>query len=236
MLSTQRLSNIPLLVVILTGCLFPAQLFALDTPTPTFVQALVGAAQFSEDDLTFSETSTTDGTVSSDSDLSTMPYLGMAFQYPFYGENTQVGLDGSFLFGWRSKDTKARGGSGQIAISIDSSLWLADLSVGLFVKRTFLNRWRTYAAVGPAVVFGEYSEDTEDEDSRIETNEKNDNNNSEFGVGAYARGGFDYLFGPNAYIGVCVRGLKTNIEFDGAPNASSSLSGVQGFLTFSRHF
>lgn len=227
---------IALLVVMLAGCLCPAQLFALDTPTPTFVQAMVGAAQFSEDDLTFSETSTTDGTVTSDNDLSTMPYLGMAFQYPFHGEKTQVGLDGSFLFGWRSKNTKVRGGSGQIAISIDSSLWLADLSMGLFVKHTFFNRWRTYAAVGPAVVFGEYSEDTDEEDSNNETNEKNDNSDSEFGVGAYARGGFDYLFGQNAYVGVCVRGLKTNIAFDSAPDASSSLSGVQGFLTFSRHF
>ena len=228
--------RIALLVVMLAGCLFPTQMFAFDTPTPTFVQAMVGAAQFSEDDLTFSEISTTDGTVTSDNDLSTMPYLGMAFQYPFHGENTQVGLDGSFLFGWRSKDTTVRGGSGQIAISVDSSLWLADLSVGLFVKHTFFNRWRTYAAAGPAVVFGEYSEDTDEEDSTNEINEKNDNSDSEFGVGAYARVGFDYLFGPNAYVGVCVRGLKTNIEFDSAPDASSSLSGVQGFLTFSRHF
>ena len=227
---------VSLLVVMLAVCLCPPQLFALDTPTPTFVQAMVGAAQFSEDDLTFSETSTTNGTVTSDNDLSSMPYFGMAFQYPFYGEKTQIGLDGSFLFGWRSKDTKVRGGNGQITISIDSSLWLADLSVGLFVKHTFFNRWRTYAAVGPAVVFGEYSEDTDEEDSNNETNEKNDHTDSEFGVGAYARGGFDYLFDQNAYVGVCVRGLKTNIAFDSAPDASSSLSGVQGFITFSRHF
>jgi len=85
-------------------------------------------------------------------------------------------------------------------------------------------------------MFGDYSEDTDEEDSINETNEKNNNSDSEFGVGAYARGGFDYLFGPNAYVGVCVRGVRTNIAFDMAPNASSGLSGVQGFLTFSRHF
>jgi hypothetical protein len=228
--------RIVLFVTALACCFSPIQLFALDTPTPTFVQAMVGAAQFSEEDLTFSETSTTDNTVIDDNDLSTMPYLGMTFQYPFHGENTQVGLDGSFLFGWRSKDTKARGGSGQIVVSIDSSLWLADLSIGLFVKHTFFKRWRTYAALGPAIMFGDYSGDTVEEDSYDGINEKKDNSDSEFGVGAYARGGFDYLFAPNAYVGVCVRGLKTNIAFDSAPEASSSLSGVQGFLTFSRHF
>lgn len=226
---------IALFVAMLASGLCPTQPFALDAP-PTFVQAMVGVAQFSEDDLTFSETSTTDGTVTSDNDLSTMPYLGMALQYPFHGEKTQVGLDGSVLFGWHSKDTRVRGGDGQIAISIDSSLWLADLSVGLFVKHTFFNRWRTYLAAGPAVMFGDYSEDTDEEDPINETNEKNNHSDSEFGVGAYARGGFDYLFGPNAYVGVCVRGVRTNIAFDNAPDASSSLSGVQGFLTFSRHF
>ena len=236
MFSSRSLAKTSLLVAVLAAFITPTQLFAYDTPPPVFVQAMVGAAQFSEDDLTFSETSTADDTTTSDNDLSTMPYLGMTFQYPFHGENSQIGLDGGLLFGWRSKDVKARGGDGQIAISIDSSLWLVDLSVGLFVKHTFLDRWRTYLAAGPAIVFGDYSEDTDEDDSQDEAIKSPDNSDSAFGVGAYARGGFDYLFGNNAYMGICVRGLKTNIEFDGAPDASSSLSGVQGFLTFSRHF
>ena len=236
MLSTQTLPKLSLLLIILAGCLTPNQLFAFEAPTPTFVQALVGAAQFSEDDLTFAETSTTDGTTTSNNDLSSMPYLGMAFQHPFKGKNTQIGLDGSFLFGWRSKDTKVRGGSGHLAVSIDSSLWLIDLSMGLFVKHTFNNRWRTYVAAGPVMMFGDYSEDTDEEDLETSEREKYDNSDSAFGVGAYARGGFDYLFGDNAYVGVCVRGLKTNLEFDDAPEASSGLSGAQGFITFSRHF
>lgn len=235
MLSTRALSAISLIVAFLAGCLTPTQLFAYDEYTPpTFVHAMVGAAKFSEDDLTFPETS--DGTSTSSNDLSTMPYLGMAFQYPLHGENSQIGVDGSFLFGWRSKSTRVRSGNGHLAISIDSSLWLTDLSMGLFVKHTFFNRFRTYVAAGPAMMFGGYSEDTEEDDSQTEKNEKFSNSESAFGVGAYARGGFDYLVSSNAYIGVCVRGLQTNIEFDDAPDASSGLSGVQGFVTFSRHF
>lgn len=235
MLSTKALSKILMMVAVSISCLLPADLFASEKYKPTFVQAMVGAAQFSEDDLTFAEASTDDGTIDSN-DLSTMPYLGMAVQYPFKGKNTQIGLDASFLFGWRSKDTNVRGGSGNLAVSIDSSLWLGDLSTGLFLKHTFSNRWRTYVAAGPAMVFGEYSEDTDEEESDNGTNDKYKKSDSVFGIGAYARGGFDYLFGSNAYIGVCIRGLKTNIEFDDAPEASSNLSGVQGFLTFSRHF
>jgi len=231
MLSGQALSKISLVVAVLIGCFSPSPLFAFDARTPTFVQGLVGAAQFSSDDLTFAETSTTDG-----KDLSNMPYIGMAFQYPFHGENTQIGLDGSFLFGWRSKDTRIVGVNNQITINIDSSLWLGDFSAGLFVKHTFNDRWRTYVAAGPAIMFGEYSEDTADEDPQTGTAENFDTTDSAFGVGVYARGGFDYRFGYNAYVGICVRGLKTNMEFDGAPEASSGLSGIQGFLTFSRHF
>lgn len=236
MFSGQTLSKIFLLVALLVDSFTPVQLFAFETQTPTFVQAMVGAAQFSEDDLTFTETSTTDNSTSSNSDLSNMPYLGMAFQYPFQGENTQIGLDGSVLFGWRSKDTRVLAGNGQVAISIDSSLWLGDLSLGLFVKHTFNNRWRTYAAAGPAMLFGSYSGDTDEEDIQTGTSEAINKSDSVFGVGGYVRGGFDYLFDDNAYIGVCVRGLKTNIDFDSAPEASSGLSGVQGFVTFSRHF
>jgi hypothetical protein len=236
MLSGRALSKISLLVIILAGCFSSSQLFAFDARTPTFVQALVGAAQFSSDDLTFAETSTTGSTTTSGKDLSNMPYIGMAFQYPFHGENTQIGLDGSFLFGWRSKDTKIVGVNNQITISIDSSLWLGDFSAGLFVKHTFFDRWRTYVAAGPAIMFGEYSEDTTDEGTQTGTAENFDTTDSAFGVGVYGRGGIDYRFGNDAYVGVCVRGLKTNMEFDDAPEASSSLSGVQGFLTFARHF
>lgn len=236
MLPLRAFAKTFLAIAILANGLTPTPVEAYDTQPPVFVQALVGAAQFAEDDLTFSGTSTTDGTASSANDLSNMPYLGMTFQYPLHGENTQVGLDGSLLFGWRSKATSVVAGSGQLAVSIDSSLWLGDLSLGLFVKHTFYDRWRIYAAAGPAMVFGSHSEDRSEADMQTGTSEEYDKSDSVFGVGAYARGGFDFLFADNAYVGVCIRGLKTNIEFDGAPQASSGLSGVQGFVSFSRHF
>lgn len=233
--SKQPLFKSSVLAILLACCLAPFPLFAYETTPPTFVHAMVGAAQFAEDDLTFVETSASDGTTS-DNDLSSMPYLGLAFQYPFKGDITQVGLDGSFLFGWRSKDARAVGGNGKIAISIDSSLWLADLSAGVFIKHTFNDRWRLYAAAGPAIVFGEYSEDTDEEDLDTATVETSSNSDSAFGAGFYGRAGFDYQFAPNAYVGVCVRGIKTSLEFDEAPEASSGLSGAQGFVTFSRYF
>ena len=236
MISTRTISAICLLSTILICGFAPSSLFAADNTFPTFVQAMVGAAQFSEDDLTFAEASADDGTTS-DNDLSQMPYVGVAFQQPFRGDAiTQVGLDGSILIGWRSKDTRAVAGNGQIAVSIDSSLLLVDLSVGLFVKHSINERWRLYAAAGPAIVFGDYSDDTDEEVVATATVTTSNRSASEFGAGFYGRAGFDYQYSPNAYVGVCVRGIKTSLEFDDATAASSGLSGAQGFLTFSRDF
>ena len=236
MISSRTISAICLLSAISIGGFAPSSLFAAEKTFPTFVQGMVGAAQFSENDLTFAEASAIDSTTS-DNDLAQMPYIGLAFRQPFRGDAiTQVGLDGSILFGWRSNNTRAVGGNGQVAVSIDSSLLLVDLSLGLFVKHSINERWRLYAAAGPAIVFGDYSDDTEEEILATATITTLNSSVSEFGAGFYGRAGFDYQFSPNAYVGICVRGIKTSLEFDDAPEASSGLSGVQGFLTFSRDF
>lgn len=219
----------------MVGCLSPARLLAFETRAPVYVQALVGAAQFNEDDLTFAETSA-DGTTTSDNDLSTMPYFGMTFQLPFYGENSQIGLDGSALVGWRTKDRRVVAGNGKVAVYLDSDLWLVDLSMGLFVKHTFFTRWRLYAAAGPTMLFGDYSDDGDEDDLTAETSTEINNSESAFGVGGYVRGGVDYRFSEDGYIGICVRAVKTDLEFDNAPDSSSSLDGVQGFITFSKYF
>ena len=236
MISPRTIAALCLLTTILISGFAPSSLFAADNTFPTFVQGMVGVAQFSEDDLTFTETSAVDGTTSHN-DLSQMPYVGLAFQRPFRGDAiTQLGLDGGILFGWRAKNTRAVAGNGQIAVSIDSSLLLVDLSVGLFIKHSINERWRLYAAAGPAVVFGDYSDDTDEEILATAAVTTSSNSFSEFGAGFYGRAGFDYQFSPNAYVGVCVRGIKSSLEFDDAPGASSGLSGAQGFLTFSRDF
>jgi hypothetical protein len=235
MLSTRTLIPALLAVSSLLIGLVPAQLFAFDAQAPTFVQGLLGAAQYSEDDLTFTEVGS-DGITTSENDLSNMPYFGLAFQQPFRGKNTQIGLDGSAFLGWRVKDRRVVAGDNQIAITVDSSLWLFDLSIGIYVKHTFKERWRVYAAAGPALIFGEYSDDTDEDDLVSNTTITTSRSESEFGSGGYARAGFDYRYADNAYLGICVRGISTNLEFSGAPEASSGLSGTQVLVSFSRHF
>ena len=223
---------LPALLLVLA---VPGQLLAFEHKVPVFVQAMVGAAQFNEDDLTFTETAS-DGTEASGNDLSNMPYLGMSFQFPFRGKETQIGLDSSLLFGWRTRKRSSVISDGDMIVRLDSSFWIGDLSLGLFVKRTYADRWSLYAAAGPVMAFGEHSYDVDEEELDTGSRTQVTRSESEFGVGGYARVGFDYRFGTNSYIGVCLRGLATNMKFDGAPRSSSSLGGVQGFVTFSRYF
>ena len=210
---------------------------AQDADRPVYVQALIGAAQFSADDLTFQQTASGDASASSENDLSTMPYLGVAVQAPLGGEMNEWGLDGSLLIGLRSRNKRVVATNNQVAISVDSELWLTDISAGLYVAHV-APRWRAYLAAGPAMLFGEYNDDTDEEDLSATPSPQTSstNSDSEFGIGAYLRGGLEYRLNGTEFIGLCIRGMKTNIQFDSAPDAGSDLNGIQGFLSFSKYF
>ncbi|MDH3998507.1 MAG: hypothetical protein OET90_06670, partial [Desulfuromonadales bacterium] len=184
----------------------------------------------------FAGTSSEDDSATGYNDLSEMPYFGLAFQHYFHGTDSAFGLDGGVLLGLKARDTRAVGGSGQIAIAVDSELWLVDLSIGVFAEHTLAERWRFYIAAGPTIILGDYSEDIEEEHFATHEITTSKDSDSQFSMGGYARAGVDYNFGYDSWIGLCVRGVKTNLEFDDAPNASSGLSGGQAFITFSRHF
>lgn len=201
------------------------------------LQGVIGAARFDADSLTFQVPSSE---ASQEKDLSSMPYVGFIGQHFFAGGSTQFGVEGGVLFGWRSRDTTVVAGSNQAVIKIDTSLWLLDLSAGVCLNQRLGSRWRLYLAAGPAMVFGEYEEDDDvrdqegdpDPDSNATFRGKSD---SEFGIGGYVRAGLEYEFAPQSLVGISVRGLATDMEFDNAVD-SSSVRGVQGFLTFTRNF
>jgi len=202
-----------------------------------YVQGLIGGAQFSEDALTFQRTASSDSATTSENDLSTMPYFGLAVQYPLGTGKDTWGLDGSLLIGLRSDDKRVVATNNQVAISVDSELWITDLAAGLYLAHTFKG-WRAYVAAGPVMLFGEYNDDTDEDDLTVAPTLRTSSTNSEseFGLGVYGRGGIEYQIGATEYVGLCVRGMKANLTFDSAPTASSELSAIQAFMTFSKYF
>ena len=220
------------------ACLLTAAAAAAQQdPQLSYLQGLVGAAAFDEDQLTFVETAAADPAAPSGNDLSSMPYLGIAGQYALAGTYNQVGIDASLLFGWRSASTSVVAGNNQARVEIDSELWLVDVAIGLYAQAMLAERWRLYGAVGPLMLFGEYSDDKEQQDLSVEpvTASRTSRSESGFGVGGYARLGLEYRMTRSALIGVAVRGITTGLEFDQTVD-SGSLTGIQGFVTFTRAY
>lgn len=203
----------------------------------TYLQGLVGAASYEEDALTFAEPSDNDPDTISTSDLSTMPCLGIAGQFALSPEQTHFGIDASLLFGWRSDDSSVAAGNGQARVEIDSDLWLLDLAMGIYAQTILGDRWRLYGAVGPMMLFGGYSDDTKEEDLTPTpyTEQKDSHSDSAFGVGGYAKLGLEYALSSDSFMGIAIRGVATNLEFDRAVD-DDGLNGVQGFITFTRAY
>jgi hypothetical protein len=202
----------------------------------SFLQGLVGAASFDEDSLTFRVPSSE---FADEEDLSSMPYVGFFGQHFVAGEATQVGFEGGVLFGWRSRDSTILLSQSQSVVKIDTSFWMLDLSAGVCLNQRLGSRWRLYLGAGPAMVFADY-----DEDGKVRSGDAADpdtaaavagESESGFGIGVYGRLGLEYEYHPTASVGISVRGLATDMEFDNAVG-SSEVNGVQGFITFTRHF
>ena len=208
-----------------------------DEPQLSYLQGLVGAAAFENDNLTFVATGLDDPTVPAGNDLSSMPCVGIAGQFALTGTGNQVGLDTSLLFGWRSASTSITAGNNQARVEIDSEFWLVDVAVGLYAQAMLGDRWRLYGAAGPLLLFGEYSDDAAERDLSVEPQQvtRSSNSQSEFGVGGYARVGLEYRMTRSAFVGLAVRGISTNLEFDRTVN-DSGLTGLQGFVTFTRAY
>ena len=202
----------------------------------SYIQGLIGAADFDADRMTFAEPDPNGSTFSTD-DLSTMPYLGIAGQFALAGTETHLGIDTSLLFGWRSDDTTVYAGNGKARVKIDSDLWMVDVAIGLYAQTMMGERWRLYAAAGPMMLFGEYSDDTRQDGASVNplAETRGSSSDSEFGVGGYAKLGLEYRLYDDAFMGVAVRGISTNLEFDRAVE-DGGLAGVQGFVTFTRAY
>ena len=203
-------------------------------PPPTAIQALFGAAIFNDDSLTFREESTGDPGVQKETDLSQMPMLGFAAQYALAGQNSQAGFEGGILFGWRSRSTSLYSNLEQTSVRIETSLWLLDLSMGIYASHVMAKRWRLSAGAGPLLLFAAYNGEKEETNALAET-ATTDTSENAFGLGGYARAAIEYRLPDGAFMGIGVRGVASNLEFENTVD-TAGVEGVQGFISYTRPF
>jgi len=193
------------------------------------VQSLLGAVKY--DGL---EVQVEDSVEPTEVDISTIPQLGGAWTTAPNGERFQLGLECSFLLGFRFDSVNyAYLGGGGAYVSLSTSMWTFDLAGGGYAN-LFLDKGRKvriYAGGGPLMNYADYRTDREYTDNTPEENDQE----SAFGLGFYARTGFEFRVNRYGMLGLGVRGTWTNADFTEI-SGSSELTGIAAFATFTAGF
>ena len=172
-----------------------------------------------------------------DVDFSTLPSGGIEAEYVFYRGWVHAGLNPGGSLAWKNDDTSISGGfteqtGGVLAVELDNSLFLFEMHLGAYVRGRLHERVTAYAAAGPMIMYGHH--DVEDE--RVDPDEELDlpeTSASDINLGYYARAGIDFDIGGERNMGLGVRYLSTELDFDDTVG-NIDIAGPQYVLTFSQ--
>ncbi len=194
-------------------------------------QGLLGVVEF--DDFRIEDTSGNGDPATLD--FAALPQVGGAWTTLPKGERLQVGLECSFLLGFRFDKINylSLGGSG-LRVSIETSLWTFDLAGGVYAS-LFLDkggRVRLYGGGGPLVIYADYRSDREETGAGGGTYA---NYESAFGLGTYFRTGVEFRVHEKGMLGLGARGMWSDVDFSDI-GGRSELKGIAGFLTYTAGF
>jgi hypothetical protein len=218
------------LVLALSSGTAKAQYHKYDTWDKNYtVQALLGAVQF--DSLKFTPEDSLDPV---EVDLSLIPQLGGAWTTLPKGERFQYGLECSFLLGFRFDEVNyaSVGGSG-LYISLSTSMWMFDFAGGGYAS-LFLDKGRKvriYAGGGPLMMYADYRADKDYSDASPDESSQE----SAFGLGLYARTGFEFRVHGKGMLGLGARGTWSTVDFTEI-GGSSELTGIAAFISYTAGF
>lgn len=218
--------------LLLTATLAHAQYHKYDTwDEPYTVSGLLGAVQY--ENLKFTQDDAAPGE-DSEVDVSLLPQLGGAWTTLPRGEAFQYGLEATFLLGFRfDKINYAYLGGGGAVISLSTSMWMFDLAGGAYAS-LFLDpgqRFRLYVGGGPLMMYANYRTEADYSDATPTENESE----SVFGLGVYARGGFEFRVREKGMLGLGVRGNWAKADFSEV-GGSSEVDGVAVFASYTAGF
>ena len=175
------------------------------------------------DNQTTNEDGESQGAV--DIDFSSLPSGGLEVEYTFAKGWVHWGLNPGASVSWKTDDMRLSGrlidGSGStVVLEADSSLFLAEIHLGGYVRGRLSDRITTYAAAGPMVMYG--SHDVNNESSMSAPPQVTPSNtvvfketdSSDINVGYYLRAGIDFSIRKNQHIGFGIRYMSTELDFN----------------------
>lgn len=216
-------------------CLLASGHVTAEEAPPAIIQAFLGSLSLDD------QTGEWDQISDDDVDIefpSSVPSGGVEVEYTYGGEQLRWGLNSGGSIAWKSSDTQFSGGfngdtGGTIRIEIDNSLFLGELHLGGFVRGQLGSAVSVYAAAGPMMMYGKHEvEDDEEVVSPSGTVVLTSSDDSDFAFGVYARAGLDFALRDQQFVGVGVRYMKTELDFDKTVG-KIDIEGPQLVVTFS---
>jgi opacity protein-like surface antigen len=219
-----------------------AQADGVDEKQKPFIQVFLGVLEL--DDQSGQWENISDDNV--DVNFSSLPSGGIEAEYAFFKNWVHMGLNSGGSIAWKNDDTNFAGGltnenGGTLLVELDNSLFLFELHLGGYVRGRLSERITTYAAAGPMVMYGEH----EVEDENVEelpvgstvngTVELDNSDSNDINIGYYARAGVDFEIQDNQHMGVGVRYMSTELDFDKTVG-KIDIEGPQYVLTYTATF
>lgn len=178
-----------------------------------------------------------------DVDFSSLPSGGIEAEYTFGRGWVHWGINSGGSVAWKNDDTNFSGSStaengGTLRVDLDNSLLLVELHLGGYVRGRLADRITTYAAAGPMVMYGSHDvkddnvEETPPQPIATDTVIIDHSDSSDINIGYYARAGIDFEIGKKQHLGLGIRYMSTELDFDKTVG-NLDLEGPQYVLTFS---
>lgn len=204
-----------------------------------FLQVYLGVTEL--DDQTSNWTNGNNESI--DVDFSSLPTAGFELEYLFEQGFVHWGINPGGSVSWKNKDmtfsgSLTRDSGGTITYTANNSLLLAELHLGGYLRGRINDRITTYLSAGPMILYGYH--DVEDETySEVASSERpqrsptsNNSDSSDVKVGVYGRAGFDFEIGDNRYLGLGIRYISAELDFD-RTIGKIDIRGPQYLLTYS---
>jgi opacity protein-like surface antigen len=224
-------------VLLLTLTAAPVHAESANESAP-LMQVFLGVME--PDDQTGQWDAVSEGPV--DIDFSSLPSGGVEAEYLFGSGWVHWGLNPGGSISWKNDDTNFSGSltnenGGTLRFEADNSLFLAELHLGAYVRGRLSERVTTYAAAGPMVMYGSHDiknenfEQVPSQGAPSSTADIDETDSSDINVGYYARAGIDFAINDKQQMGLGVRYLSTELDFDKTVG-KLDIKGPQYVLTF----
>lgn len=211
---------------------------AEDRQSAASYQLFLGALKLDDQNINWQEIS--DG--AAEVDFATLPVAGLETEYAFHQGWVHWGINSGGSLAFKKGDINVNGSRQQngtvLNTTLDSSLFLAELHMGGYIRGRIKPRITTYAAAGPMLLYGRH----EIEDQLVldaagnpleDTQVTASRDSSALNLGYYARAGIDFEVRKNQHLGVGLRYMAGELDFDNTAG-NIDIEGPQFVFTFSK--